>query len=80
MNKYTKPTFMLASLGVNALAAGGGCSIQAADKEIIMDVLGDDFAQAFENYQDCGMVVEGLIESYCKFTSLDLSEAKAFFS
>ncbi len=64
MNKYTKPTFMLASLGVNALAAGS-CSyiIDKDEKEMLETIYGEGafFVDAVCN----GNPVEGM----CKFTS-----------
>ena len=77
MNKYIKPEFMLTSLTSSGLT-GGNCAIQKADKELILDVLGDDFAQAFEDSASCEVVIEML--SYCKFTSIELGIAQAFFS
>ena len=78
MKNYIKPEFMLTSLTSNGMT-GGNCSIQKEDKDLIMDVLGDDFAQAFESLEVCGMEFEG----YCKFSFTSPTEgglAKAFFS
>ena len=67
MKNYTKPTFMLASLGVNALAAGTNCSISSEDKEIISGILGEsDWNDGFGlGEENCTIPVVG----YCKFTS-----------
>lgn len=76
MKLYIKPEFMLTSLTSSGMT-GGNCSIQKEDKELIMDILGDDFNMAFAGIEDgCEMEFDG----YCKFASLDEGLAKAFFS
>ncbi len=81
MNKYTKPTFVLASLGVTALAAASGCSyvITDADKEIF-DIWAPGWKEnGFHPDEGCSIP----ISNYCKFTASDdenLGVAKAFGS
>lgn len=69
MNKYTKPTFMLASLGVTALAAASGCSyvITDADKEVF-DIWAPGWKEnGFHPDEGCSIP----IDKYCKFTASD---------
>lgn len=68
MNKYTKPTFMLASLGVNALAAGAGsCSyvISESEKEEFDILIPGWREDGFHATENCKIH----INSFCKFTS-----------
>ncbi len=68
MNKYTKPTFMLASLGVNALAASAGsCSyvISEAEKEDFDIMIPGWRENGFHAKENCTIH----INAYCKFTS-----------
>ncbi len=77
MNKYIKPTFMVASLGVNALAAGSGCAITADDRDLIFDgASNEEIQKYFGREEGCNPWVE----SFCKFTSVDLGAKKAFLS
>ena len=73
MNKYTKPTFMLASLGVTALGASScGYRISDEDKEIL-----DAWDPGWkENGFNSGTECSFDIEAFCKFTaSENLSQA-----
>ena len=82
MNKYTKPTFMIASLGVTALA-GSNCSIQREDREMISSVLdrfGVDMNAAFIEAENCTEIVDEFVDGYCKFTAGSNGATQIFFS
>ena len=70
MNKYTKPTFIIASLGVTALA-GSNCSIQKDDRDMLLGFLEGEFDidKAFMTAEGCIEVLDGIVEGYCKFTA-----------
>lgn len=72
MNKYIKPTFMIASLGVTALA-GSNCSIQKDDRDMLLGFLEGEFDidKAFMQAEGCdeNHQLDGIIEGYCKFTA-----------
>ena len=77
MNKYTKPTFMLASLGVTALAAASGCDYRITDEDKeLFDIWYPGWKEnGFNSLENCSVI----IDSYCKWTASD-SLTKAFSS
>lgn len=82
MNKYIKPTFMVASLGVTALA-GSNCSIQKDDRDMILGFLeeyGYDSTQVFMGAEPCDQKVDDILEGYCKFSAGSNGATQIFFS
>ena len=82
MNKYTKPTFMIASLGVSALAAAS-CQTKVTDddKDFFDNFLPGWETNGFHSTENCRMPLDEYFESYCKFTSAEISGiGQAFIS
>ena len=74
MAKYIKPVFHFVALAGATTSLTSGCDISGENKDILIEIFNEP--NAFGSTESC----EFPIESYCKFTSGDYGQNKAFTS